>query len=711
MAVPAADDATSALRDREERLRRQDRVLLALARSRIVQGGDLEAALAEITRAASETLEVERVSVWLYDQRRSAIRCLCLYERSAGSYSSGHQLAAADYPAYFAALETERTLAADDARTDPRTRDFLATYLEPLGIGAMLDAPVRLGGRMAGVVCHEHVGAPRPWTAEAQSFAGSIADLTSLALEESERRRTERALADSERRFRRIVETSLEGIWEIDAETRIVYANRRMAEMLGYEIEDLLGRKAFDFVHPDSHAPGQESWGRRQQGVGERAEFLFVRKDGSLIWGDSSAMPSYDADGRFAGAVALVTDVTGRKRAEAELVEALARERAARADAEAASRTKDEFLATVSHELRTPLNAIASWLYLLRQARPDPAMLERGLATIERNVRAQAQLIDDILDVSRIVRGNLALAVGPVDLGAVLRQVLDSLRPAAEAKGVLVATEVDAAATTLGGDPDRLQQVVWNLLSNAIKFTPGGGRVEVRIERQGSHVHLVVADTGQGISPEFLPYVFERFRQADASTTRAHGGLGLGLAIVRHLVELHGGTVDVESAGPGRGSRFTVVLPAGEPRPSAEETIEGARPPGVLRGLAVLIVDDDADTREALALLLARAGARVATAGSAAEALAAVAGRIPDLLLADIGMPGEDGYDLLRRLRALPPERGGRVPAVALTAYARSEDRERSGAAGFQAHLAKPVDPDGLVALLAELGEIPENAT
>ncbi len=410
---------------RDQTLLKQTRVLVELAKSDASRQS-LDAAFERITRAAAETLGTERVSIWLYDTDRSAIRCADLYELGARCHSKGSELRAADFPAYFAALETERTIAAHDARSDPRTREFTASYLDPLGIVSMLDAPVRAGGRMIGVVCHEHVGAPRRWTEDEQRFAGSIADAASLVIEENERQ-------------------------------------------------------------------------------------------------------------------------------------------AARAEAEAANRTKDEFLATVSHELRNPLNAMLGWVHLLRSGTLDKETMERALETIERNIQAQARIIDDILDVSRIVRGSLTLNVRPVDLAAVLHDVAESLSPAAQAKGIAVHTVLEPTEERLAGDPDRLRQVAWNLLSNAIKFTPRGGEVMVRLSREGSDFRLEVADTGEGIEAEFLPHVFEQFRQENGAITRVHGGLGLGLSIVRHLVELHGGSVAVESDGRDRGSRFTVTLPAAPP--------------------------------------------------------------------------------------------------------------------------------------------------
>ena len=379
-------------------------------------------------------------------------------------------------------------------------------------------------------------------------------------------------------------------------------------------------------------------------------------------------------------------------------------------EAEEANRMKDEFLATLSHELRTPMNAIVGWTSLMASGGLDPETTARAVASIDRNAKAQVRLIEDILDVSRIVSGKLRLKIQPVDLPSVVEAAVDSVRHAAEAKGVALHVGLDPGQGSIHGDGDRLQQVVWNLLSNAIKFTPRGGRVDVQLARANAHVELQVRDSGQGIKPEFLPHVFERFRQADSSSTRAHGGLGLGLAIVRHLVELHGGTVEARSEGESRGATFIVHLPV-RPVPAAEDTGAGVPLPRVaatarvddLTGVRVLVVEDDAESRSLLESMLARLGAEVEVAASAAEALAAVERRTPDVLLSDIEMPGEDGYSLIRRIRALPSPDGSRLPAAALTAYARTEDRIAALSAGFQFHLAKPVAASELAAVVASL--------
>jgi PAS domain S-box-containing protein len=382
-------------------------------------------------------------------------------------------------------------------------------------------------------------------------------------------------------------------------------------------------------------------------------------------------------------------------------------------EAQESSRLKDEFLATVSHELRTPLTAILGWAHMLRTGQFDTDSARRAFETVERNARAQAQLIDDLLDVSRIVAGKLRIDVRPVDPNSFIEAAVEAVRPAAEAKGVRLQKVLDTGVVTVSGDPVRLQQIVWNLLSNAIKFTPRGGRVQVRLERVNSHVEVAVSDTGAGIPAGFLPHVFDRFRQADQKTTRQHGGMGLGLAIVRHLVELHGGTVKAESLGEGHGATFTVLLPVApvyhaeeegaRVHPAARETLPKFELFDRLDGLKILVVDDEPDTREMLKAGLGQCGAEVAAAASTAEALEAIEKSAPDLLISDIGMPGEDGYELIRRVRELPAEAGGRLPAIALTAYARVEDRMHALRVGYQMHVPKPVELAELAAVAASL--------
>lgn len=379
---------------------------------------------------------------------------------------------------------------------------------------------------------------------------------------------------------------------------------------------------------------------------------------------------------------------------------------------EEANRARDEFLSILSHELRTPLNAMLGWSRLLQTGNLNEAKKAQAIEIIERNAQSQAQLIEDILDVSRIIQGKLRLHVRPVQPVTVIEAAIDAMRPAADARSIRIQAVLDSSAGPISGDPDRLQQVMWNLLSNAIKFTPKKGRVQVRLERINSHIEITVSDTGQGISPDFLPYIFDRFRQENSTSTRAYGGLGLGLAIVRQLVELHGGTVQAFSSGEGQGSTFTVNLPLmivhtdSSHSERVHPTVGGEVPLNTflsLDGLHLLIVDDEADARFLLTTVLEECGATVTAVGSASEALDALTQFKPDLLVSDVGMPHEDGYQLIRKVRSLSPEQGGSIPAIALTAYARVEDRIRAVSAGFQMHVPKPIEPAELVAVIANL--------
>jgi CheY-like chemotaxis protein len=383
----------------------------------------------------------------------------------------------------------------------------------------------------------------------------------------------------------------------------------------------------------------------------------------------------------------------------------------AREQAETANRAKDEFLAVVSHELRTPMNAVYGWARMLQMGQIDSATTPRALDAIVRNAHVQLQLIDDLLDVSRIISGKMRLDIRSVDIHRVLESALDAVRPAAEAKGLRLQTLIDPNAGPLNGDPDRLQQVVWNLLMNAVKFTPRDGRIQLSLQRVNSHLEIVVSDTGAGIRPDLLPVIFDRFKQGESGSTRTQGGLGIGLALVRHLVELHGGSVTAESEGEGKGAVFRVKLPlvaalvpTKEERvhPTARQLMTAYHGPS-LRGLRVLVVDDDPDALDLIATVLRRAEAETQLCSSASQALAALRSWKPHVLVSDIEMPGEDGYSLIRKVRELGGPEGGQIPAVALTAYGRPEDRVRSLSAGFSMHVAKPVDPVELGVIVANL--------
>jgi PAS domain S-box-containing protein len=524
-------------------------------------------------------------------------------------------------------------------------------------------------------------------------------------------------LKASEARYRRLIDTATEGICTLDAEGRINYVNQRTTQMLGYSVGEMLGRSIFDFMDSASRLEVQQQLERRQQGTAQQRDLRLCCQDGSALWTIVSTNPILNETGEFLGTLAMIADVTDRKRVEEERAELLVREQTARESAEVANRIKDEFLSILSHELRTPLASMLLWVELLRSGNLNPATTTSALETIERNTKSQIQLIDALLDISRIIAGKLYLSVEPVELIPLIEATIDLIRPSAALKGIQIQTVLDSSVALVFGDPVRLQQILWNLLSNAVKFTSTGGRVEVRLTCTDSYAKIVVRDTGIGISAEFLPYVFDRFRQADNKTTRPEHGLGLGLAIVRHLVELHGGTINAYSRGEGQGATFTVTLPLAA---FTSETIdqecldskieESSRFDDLPRldGLLVLVVDDEADVREAIALMLKQCGAEVlavASTGEALKILAKEAGRRPDVLLCDIRMPDDDGYTLIRRVRALETERGGRILAAAVTAYAKEEDRSQALSAGFQLHLSKPINPAHLVAAVANLVE------
>jgi signal transduction histidine kinase len=525
------------------------------------------------------------------------------------------------------------------------------------------------------------------------------------------RREGEAALRESERRFRALVMASSDVVFRMNADWS--------------EMRSLEGR---DFI-PDTHEASRswlttyvdpEDQPQVLDAIREaiRAKSVFQlehrvrRVDGTLGWAFSRAIPVLEGD-EIVEWFGTATDVSDRKQIEQALQQSLTAEQHARTEAQRASRMKDEFLTMLSHELRTPLNAILGWSQVIaRTTKPTPDGVRQGLEAIERNARLQAQLIEDLLDVSRITEGKLRLDVKQVALCEVVEAALASVQPAADAKQIKVQTMLDRQSDQVNGDPARLQQVVWNLLSNAVKFTSKGGRIQVLVERANSHVALSVSDNGEGIAPEFQPYVFDRFRQADQSNTRAFGGLGLGLSIVKHLVELHGGTVHVKSAGKGLGASFIVELPlrlqrrfesAGENELAAVSLVALSTSDARLDGVTVLYVDDEPDSRDLVQRVLSDQGARVITAESAAAGRQLMANEHPDVLVADIGMPDEDGYSLIRTIRSLPVERGGAIPAAAVTALARSEDRRRALLAGFQTHVAKPVDVVELVAVVASL--------
>jgi PAS domain S-box-containing protein len=520
-------------------------------------------------------------------------------------------------------------------------------------------------------------------------------------------RQREAALASSESRFRRLVDSNLIGVVFSTIDGRVIDGNEEYFRIVGRRHDDVKrGDIRWDAMTPPEFADVDRRAVEelKRTGVSTPFEKEFIRSDGSRV---PVLVGVAMLEGSDNETVALYVDLTQRKQAEAEILAAKEAAEEAQANAEEASRLKDDFLATVSHELRTPLNAILGWSQLLRAGRSDPAEAKHGLETIERAAKAQAQLIDDLLDVSRIVAGKLRLDVQTVQLADVIEAALGSVRPAAEARGVELIPAIDATAGLVRGDPSRLQQIVWNLLSNAVKFTPRGGAVRITLRRVDQSAQIAVTDTGIGIDPRFLPHVFERFRQADASTTRRFGGLGLGLGIVRHLTELHGGNAEALSEGEGKGATFTITIPvastAASLGPHSPSLPEPAEREVSLTGLRVMLVEDDPDARDLITRILRDRGAAVSPAASAAEALDAFDAVRPAILISDIGMPDQDGYSLIARVRQRDADQGGQVPAVALTALARPDDRRRALSAGFQVHVAKPVEAEELVTVIARL--------
>ncbi len=526
----------------------------------------------------------------------------------------------------------------------------------------------------------------------------------------SERRRTEDALQRSEQDLRDFFDNASVGLHWVGPDGMILKVNKTELDLLGYSHEEYVGRHISEF-HV-SQLVIEDILARLTAGETLHEYPAQLRcKDSSIrdVLINSNVLFE---NGKFIHTRCFTLDITDRKRAEAEREELLARERAARAEAERANRLKEDFLATLSHEIRTPLSAIMGWTQILMKRSIADKTLEQGLAVIDRNARIQAQLIADLLDMSRIISGNMRLEVQQVELPVILEAALDSVLPAAAAKEIRIQRTFEPVGDPMNGDPARLQQVVWNLLSNAVKFTPKGGQVKVVVARANAYVEISVNDTGQGIKHEFLPYVFERFRQADSSTAREHGGLGIGLAIVKQLVELHGGSVRVASDGEGKGSTFTVSLPLAvvharskeDPKAvsnTAARTTASSEPPN-LSGIRVLIVDDESDARDMLKLLLEECNAEVMLAGSTDEGLVMLDRSLPDVILSDIGMPDRDGYSFMKAVR----QRGIRIPAAALTAFARSEDRTRALQAGYQTHIAKPVETAELLATVASLAQM-----
>lgn len=564
-------------------------------------------------------------------------------------------------------------------------------------IGVVIGYPLTLHGDQAAVLTWAAGGVYLGWVVGLSVLAAGLIDrylATDFELA--------RALSERESRLQSYVDLSLIGTAILSRDRTFLEVNEELCRMLGYAPAELLHATWTDLVPSGDGEPDREQFDGVLQGERTAAvrECALRRRDGARIHAIVSVRGLPGPLGRSDHLMVVVQDMTERWRAEWEREEALARERSARRDAEAASRAKDEFLAVASHELRTPLTPILGWTPMLRAGGLSADEQSRALESIERSGRSLLTLIDDLLDVSRIVSQKLRLVLRPTEIGPIVQAAVESMHAAAEAKSVRLEMRLTGGHERVSGDPDRLQQVVWNLVSNAIKFTEPGGRVDVEVVRTAGLVEIRVRDTGKGLEPELLPHVFERFWQADVTTTRRYGGLGLGLAIVRHLVELHGGTVTVESGGPGQGASFTVRLPL-TTAPAAPRRAPQRQVPRRFEGVRVLVVDDEVDAQEFARKALELCGAEVRTAGSAMQALEMLEGWAPTVLVSDIAMPHEDGYALIRWVRAREATHGGHVPALAFTALARAEDRARVLAAGFDGYVSKPVDAVQLVDAVA----------
>ena len=550
-------------------------------------------------------------------------------------------------------------------------------------------------------------GLPERWLASkgrgVYDDAGTAVGMIGVIHDVTERKRLEIV----QHRLAAVVSSSDDAIVSKDLTGIVQTWNPGAERIFGYTADEMIGTSILRIIPPELRDEEASILDRQRRGERiEHYETVRVTREGRRIDVSLTVSPIRDSRGTIVGASKVARDITARKRAEQELLEI---ERRARADAERVSFMKDEFLATLSHELRTPLNAIIGWAQLLRAKEHPDKEVGEGLSVIDRNARVQAQLIEDLLDMSRIVSGKVRLDNQSVDIQDVARAAVASVRHLAEGKELNLDLHVDPRAGSVWGDPNRLQQCFWNLLSNAIKFTPKGGRVTARLARTNGNVEFTVVDNGHGIDPAFLPHIFERFRQADSSTTRYHGGLGLGLSIVKSLIDLQGGWVRASSDGPGCGATFLIGLPT--LAASGLGTVEGDQSaqsaPVIdstsLEGLVVLVIDDEPDALDLLKRVLSRSGARVLAAPSARAGLEILQREKPDILLSDIGMPDQDGYTLIRQVRSLKPKQGGRIPAAAVSAFARPEDRTQALRAGYQMHVAKPVDPTELTAVVASL--------
>ena len=709
----------------EETLRDEARLLELLNKTgeSIAAERDLQSVVQLVTDAATELTGAKFGSFFynIIDENGEAFLLYTLSGAPREAFEKlGHPRAT---PVFGPTFRGEAVIRSDDITKDPRYGKVAPHYGMPKGhlpVRSYLAVPVvsRSGEVIGGLFFgHPEAGV---FSERSERLAVGVAAQAAIAIDNArlheaaqkelqQRRETEIALRKSEEFNRTIIVSSRDCIKTLSLDGVLLWISENGQASLCVEDEDsILGRSWVDFWQgKDREAAAAAVATAAHGGSGHFVGYFEV--ESKPRWWDVVVSPILDVEGKPATLLAVSRDVTESKQAAEERERLLASEQEARERAERETRMKDEFLATLSHELRTPLNAILGWTNILRTS-DEPSEFAEGLQVIERNARAQTQIIEDLLDMSRIIAGNVRLEIQQIDLVPVIRAALESVKPMACGRDVRMTSALDPFAGPVSADPARIQQVLWNLLTNALKFTPKGGRVHVVLERVNSHVEISVSDTGQGISPAFLPHVFDRFRQEDATITRQHRGLGLGLAIVKNLTELHGGSVRAKSAGENQGSTFTICLPASaaaapserrHPRATAESSWPEENPD--LTGVRVLAVDDEADARYLLDRILSRCGAQVETAESGAKALETLHRKRPDVVIMDIGMPEEDGYSVIRRIRQRSPDHGGNVPAIALTAFARSEDRRRAILSGFHMHIAKPVEPSELVAMVASL--------
>jgi PAS domain S-box-containing protein len=586
--------------------------------------------------------------------------------------------------------------------------------LEGLQVRANLVAPILHDNHFWGVLIAHHCAAPRQWRSLEIDLLQQLSIQVSVAIRQAElyqqvknelaeRKRTEEVLRQSEEFRKQVLESSRDCIKVLDLDAQILYINAGGQCLL--EIDDLtpyLNTNWVNFWQDESRQKVEAAIAVAKSKETSRFRGFCLTAKGTPKWWDVIVTPMLDQEGQVNQLLATSRDITDRVQLEHDRELILQHKQAALAESERINHIKDEFLTVLSHELRSPLSPILGWTKLLQTRRLDETKTIAALETIERNVKTQCRLIDDLLDMARVLRGKLSLNAAPVNLLGLIKSAIDTVQTAAIAKSI----QINPVLWDIGqvsGDNVRLQQIIWNLLTNAVKFTPSGGRIDIRLEQINDQAQITITDTGKGISPDFLPHIFESFRQEDASVTRKHGGLGLGMAIVYQLVEAHGGTVTADSPGEGKGATFTVRLPLINVNSKADQSSPWPEQNLDLTGIRVLIIDDDPDSRELISMVIAQAGAEATTVASAAEFLNVLESFQPDVVVSDIGMPEVDGYTLLRQVRSLSPDQGGQVPAIALTAYAGEIDRQQAIAAGFQKHIVKPIEPDKLVVAIVSL--------